>query len=129
MVAKKAKARSAAAKKAAATRVSNHQALVDKITAELVAEAQRAEDPGGHQPGAVTKTQFNSRMKREKENIKPKEARGRLEATAARREQSAEAKQIATTEKQAAAVKKRVATIPAKVSISEKDIVETPKHG
>ena len=125
MVAKKAEARSAAAKKAAATRAANHQALVDKITGELVAEAQRAADAGGYQPGAVTKTQFKSRMKREKkENIKPEEARGRLEAAVARREQSAEAKQIATTEKQAAAVKKRVATIPAKVSISEKNTVE-----
>ena len=36
----KTEARSAAAKKATATRAANHQALVDKITAEL-AEAQR----------------------------------------------------------------------------------------
>jgi len=124
VVVKKDGAQSAAAKKAAATRAANHQALVDKITAELVAEAQRAVDAGGYQPGAVTKTQFKSGMKREKENIKPEEGRGRLEAAVARREQSAEAKQIATTEKQAAAVKKRVATIPAKVSISEKNTVE-----
>ena len=45
--AKKAEARSAAAKKAAGTRAANHQALVDKITAELEAEAQRAADAGG----------------------------------------------------------------------------------
>jgi len=119
--AKKAEARSAAAKKAAATRAANHQALVDKITAELEAEAQRAADAGGYQPGAVTKTQLKSRMKREKENIKQEETRERLEAAAARREQSAEAKQIAAAEKQAAAAKKRAATIAAKkVAISEK---------
>ena len=68
----------------------------------------------------MTKTQLKSRIKREKkENIKPEEPWGRLDAAVARREQSAEAKQIATAEKQAAAVKKRVATI-AKVAISEK---------
>ena len=47
VVAKKAEARSAAAKKADATKAVNHQVLVDKITAELVAEAQRAADAGG----------------------------------------------------------------------------------
>ena len=87
---------------------------MDRITAELVAEAQRAADAGGRQPRAVTKTQVKSRMKREKENIKQEEARERLEAAAARREQSAEAKKIAAAEKQAAAAKKRAATIAAK---------------
>ena len=92
VVAKKAEARSAAAKKAVATRAANHQALVDNITAELEAEAERAADAGGYQPGAVTKTQLKSRIKREKEHIKQEEARERLEAAVARREQSAEAK-------------------------------------
>jgi len=94
---------------------------VDNITAELEAEAQRAADAGGYQPGAVTKTQLKSRMKREKkEKIKPEEPWGRLDAAVARREQAAEAKQIATAEKQAAAVKKRVVTIAKKVAISGK---------
>jgi len=119
--AKKAKARSAAAKKAAAARAANHQALVDKITAELEAEAQRAADAGGYQPGTVTKTEVKSRMKRDKENIKQEEPREGLEAAEARREQSAEAKQIAVAEKQAAAAKKRAATIAAKkLAISER---------
>ena len=48
MVAKKPQARSVAAKKAGETKAVNHQALVDKITAELVAEAQRAADAGGY---------------------------------------------------------------------------------
>ena len=86
MVVKKAEARSAAAKKAAATRAANNQALADKITAELVAEAQRTAEAGGYQPGAVTKTQVKCRMKRKKENIKREEARERLEAAAAGRE-------------------------------------------
>jgi len=106
VVAKKAGARSAAAKKAAATWAANHQVLVDKITAELEAVAQRAADAGGYQPGTVTKTELKSRMKRYNENIKQDEARERLEAAAGRREQSAEAKQIAAAEKQAAAAKK-----------------------
>jgi len=106
VVAKKAGARSAAAKKAAATWAANHQVLVDKITAELEAVAQRATDAGGYQPGTVTKTKLKSRMKRYNENIKQEEARERLEAAAGRREQSAEAKQIAAAEKQAAAAKK-----------------------
>lgn len=112
--AEKAEARSAAGKKAAATRAANHQALVDKITAELVTEAQRAAEAGGYRPGAITKTQVKRRMKREKEKMKREDARERLEAAAAMREQSAEAKNIAAAEKQAAAAKKRGATIAAK---------------
>ena len=112
--AEKAEARSAAAKKAAATRAANHQALVDKITAELVAEAQKAADAGGYRAGAITKTQVKRRMKREKEKMKREDARERLEAAVAMREQSAEAKRIAAAEKQAAAAKKRAATIAAK---------------
>ena len=112
--AEKAEARSAAAKRAAATRAANHQTFVDKITAELVTEAQRAADAGGYRPGAITKTQVKRRMKREKEKMKREDARERLEAAVAMREQSAEAKKIAAAEKQAAAAKKRAATIAAK---------------
>jgi len=111
--AEKVEARLAVAKKAAATRAANHQALVNKITAEL-AEAQRAADAGGYRPGAVTKTQVKLRMKWEKEKMERENARERLEAAVAMREESAEAKIIAVAEKQAVVAKKRVATIAAK---------------
>jgi len=50
------------------------------------------------------------------ENVKREEARERLEAAVARREQPAEAKQIAAAENQAVAAKKRAVTCGIEVS-------------
>ncbi|PWW75417.1 hypothetical protein C7212DRAFT_364587 [Tuber magnatum] len=111
--AEKAATRLEAAKKAAVTRTANHKAFVDRITAELVAEAQRAADAGGYRPGAVTQTQIKRRVKREKERVRREAAQKKLGA-AAKRDQAAEAKKIAAAWKQAAATKRPTAGTAAK---------------
>ncbi|PWW75405.1 hypothetical protein C7212DRAFT_345387 [Tuber magnatum] len=124
----KAATRAEAAKKAAATRAANHKALVDRITAELVAEEQRAADAGGYRPGVVTQTQIKRLVKREKERMKREAAQEKLGAAAAKREQVAEAKRIAAAQKQAAAAEKRAAGIAARrATVGEKARVPESK--